>query len=108
MGHDTGHRTLSKDTKWDNAINRFVGEVSHSVVCLTPFVPWQLLHRKHNLNHNHLTKDYSHQWIMCETREDFHPLMELSVKARMLYFLFLYFVYLFTGIPDRGHVLFYG
>jgi len=108
IGHDAGHGTVSKDAKYGKIINRIVGEISHSVVCLTPYVPWQLSHRKHHLNHNHLEKDYSHQWYIREDADDLHPLIKLSQKSRMLFFPFMYFVYLFTGIPDGGHVLFYG
>eukprot|EP00571_Detonula_confervacea_P013317 CAMPEP_0172301576 /NCGR_PEP_ID=MMETSP1058-20130122/3428_1 /TAXON_ID=83371 /ORGANISM="Detonula confervacea, Strain CCMP 353" /LENGTH=390 /DNA_ID=CAMNT_0013011737 /DNA_START=186 /DNA_END=1358 /DNA_ORIENTATION=+ len=108
IGHDAGHGTVSKDNKWGKAINRVVGEITHSMVCLTPYVPWQLSHRKHHLNHNHLEKDYSHQWYIREEAKDQHPLIQASHSLRMLWFPFLYFVYLFTGIPDGGHVLFYG
>jgi len=108
IGHDAGHGTVSKNKDWGSVINRVVGEITHSVVCLTPFVPWQLSHKKHHLNHNHLEKDYSHQWYIKEDFTDVHPLMELAHATRMLFFPFLYFVYLFTGIPDGGHVLFYG
>jgi len=107
IGHDAGHGTVSKG-KWANIINRVVGEISHSVVCLTPYVPWQLSHRKHHLNHNHLEKDYSHQWYIREDRDDLHPAIKLAHSTRMLFLPVLYFVYLFTGIPDGGHVLFYG
>jgi len=108
IGHDAGHGTVSKDKKWGKTINRVVGEITHSVVCLTPYVPWQLSHRKHHLNHNHLEKDYSHQWYIREEAEDQHPLIQASHATRMLFFPFLYFVYLATGIPDGGHVIFYG
>ena len=60
IGHDAGHSTVSK-SKW---VNRVVGEVAHSMVCLTPFVPWALSHKKHHLGHNHLERDYSHQWYV--------------------------------------------
>lgn len=105
IGHDAGHDTVSKDAKW---INRVVGEVAHSVICLTPFVPWQKSHRKHHLNHNHLERDYSHQWFIREERDDLHPLIKLSHFTRNIQLPVLYFVYLFAGVPDGGHVLFYG
>lgn len=108
IGHDAGHGTVSKDTKWGKIVNRVVGEISHSMVCLTPYVPWQLSHRKHHLNHNHLEKDYSHQWYIREGYDDLHPAMKLAHSARMLYIPFLYLVYLFAGVPDGGHVFFYG
>ena len=54
IGHDAGHGTVAKNDKWTN---RLVGEIAHSVICLTPFVPWALSHRKHHLNHNHLERD---------------------------------------------------
>lgn len=107
IGHDAGHGTVSKG-KGANIINRVVGEISHSVVCLTPFVPWQLSHRKHHLNHNHVEKDYSHQWYIREERDDLHPAIKAAHATRMLFLPVLYFVYLFTGIPDGSHVLFYG
>ena len=94
--------------KWGNAINRVVGEVTHSMVCLTPFVPWALSHRKHHLHHNHLERDYSHQWYVREELDDLHPAIQLAHSTRMLFLPVLYFVYLFLGVPDGGHVLFYG
>jgi len=105
IGHDAGHGTVSKDSKW---INRVVGEIAHSAICLTPFVPWAKSHRKHHLNHNHLTRDYSHQWFIREERDDLHPLFKLSHLTRNVQLPILYFVYLFLGIPDGGHVIFYG
>lgn len=105
IGHDAGHGTVAKNEKW---INRVVGEIAHSVICLTPFVPWALSHRKHHLNHNHLEKDYSHQWFIREEREELHPLFKASHFTRNLQLPILYFVYLFTGVPDGGHVFFYG
>lgn len=56
IGHDAGHGTVSKNARYGGAINRVVGEVTHSMLCLTPFVPRRLSHRKHHLNHNHLEK----------------------------------------------------
>ena len=105
IGHDAGHGTVSKDSK---SINRIVGEIAHSVICLTPFVPWALSHRKHHLNHNHLERDYSHQWFIREERDDLHPLIKASHLTRNLQLPILYFVYLFLGVPDGGHVFFYG
>lgn len=105
IGHDAGHGTVSKDAP---LINRIVGEICHSVICLTPYVPWQLSHLKHHLNHNHLTKDYSHQWYIKEHREGQHPAIRMAYQTRMIFLPFLYFVYLVLGIPDGGHVYFYG
>lgn len=104
IGHDAGHGTVSKN-KW---ITDIVGEVSHSVFCLTPFIPWKKSHLKHHLNHNHLTRDYSHQWFIREEAEELHPLFKLSHKTRMFQLPVLYLVYLLFGIPDGGHVFFYG
>lgn len=104
IGHDAGHNVVSKDKK----INRFVGEMAHSMICLTPFIPWAKSHKKHHLGHNHLTKDYSHQWFIREESDDLHPLIKLSYKTRNLQLPILYFVYLFLGVPDGGHVIFYG
>lgn len=104
IGHDAGHSVVSKS----KSINRFVGEIAHSMICLTPFVPWAKSHRKHHLGHNHLTRDYSHQWFIREERESLHPLIKLSHWTRNLQLPILYFVYLFLGVPDGGHVLFYG
>ena len=100
IGHDAGHGTVSKNKSYGGIVNRIVGEITHSVICLTPFVPWQLSHRKHHLNHNHLEKDYSHQWFIREERDELHPAIEFFVGIRMLYLPVLYFVYLFTGVPD--------
>jgi len=104
IGHDAGHSTVSK-TKW---INRLVGEISHSAFCLTPFKPWQKSHRKHHMNHNHLTDDYSHQWFIREEKESLHPMIKVSQATRNFQLPILYFVYLFMGVPDGGHVFFYG
>ena len=108
VGHDAGHSTISKNKDYGPAINRIVGEIAHSMVCLTPFVPWALSHRKHHLNHNHLDRDYSHQWFIREERENLHPLIKASHFTRNFQLPILYFVYLFTGVPDGGHVFFYG
>jgi len=104
IGHDAGHSTISSN-KW---INRVVGEISHSMICLTPFRPWQKSHRKHHLGHNHLTRDYSHQWFIEEERDSLHPFIKASHATRNLQLPILYLVYLLAGIPDGGHVLFYG
>mmetsp|Transcript_24394 Transcript_24394/g.36185 ORF Transcript_24394/g.36185 Transcript_24394/m.36185 type:complete len:432 (-) Transcript_24394:230-1525(-) len=108
IGHDAGHGTVSKSTKFGKGINRIVGEIAHSMICLTPFVPWALSHKKHHLNHNHLEKDYSHEWMIREEADDMPPFIKATYYIRMAYLPFLYFIYLFTGIPDGGHVLFYG
>ncbi|KAL3811009.1 hypothetical protein ACHAXA_002286 [Cyclostephanos tholiformis] len=108
IGHDAGHGTVSKSRKYGDVINRLVGEVCHSAICLTPFVPWRLSHRKHHLNHNHLERDYSHQWYIREDSHDLHPLIRLAHATRMIFLPFLYFFYLVAGVPDGGHVLFYG
>ena len=108
IGHDAGHGTISKSPKVGKTINRIVGEITHSAICLTPFVPWALSHKKHHLNHNHLERDYSHQWYIREKKDDLHPLIQASHTIRMVFFPFLYFIYLFTGVPDGGHVVFYG
>merc|ERR1719253_1170987 len=104
IGHDAGHGTVS-ETRW---INRIVGEIAHSVICLTPYVPWQKSHRRHHLHHNHLERDYSHQWFIKEERDDLHPAIKLSHFTRNFQLPILYFVYLFAGVPDGGHVFFYG
>ncbi|KAL7525722.1 hypothetical protein ACHAXR_001128, partial [Thalassiosira sp. AJA248-18] len=108
IGHDAGHGTVSKNAKYGKLINRVVGEITHSMICLTPFVPWALSHRKHHLNHNHLEKDFSHQWYIKEEQGDLPAYIQASFAIRMLFFPFMYFIYLFTGIPDGGHVFFYG
>jgi omega-3 fatty acid desaturase (delta-15 desaturase) len=104
IGHDAGHSTVSKS----KSINRVVGEIAHSVVCLTPFVPWAKSHRQHHLNHNHLTKDYSHQWFIREEKDDLHPVYQASYLTRNFQLPILYLVYLLAGVPDGGHVIFYG
>jgi len=104
IGHDAGHGTVS-ETRW---INRIVGEIAHSVICLTPYVPWQKSHRRHHLHHNHLERDYSHQWFIKEERDNLHPAIKLSHFTRNFQLPILYFVYLFAGVPDGGHVFFYG
>merc|ERR1711865_629183 len=102
IGHDAGHGTVSK-TKW---INRVVGEIAHSVISVTPFVPWQKSHRRHHMHHNHIEKDYSHQWFIREEADDLHPLIKLSYKTRNFQLPILYFVYLVLGVPDGGHFFF--
>jgi len=104
IGHDAGHSVISKK----NWINHVVGEISHSIFCLTPFVPWQLSHRQHHVNHNHLTKDYSHQWFIKEQRDDLVWWIKASQATRNVQLPFLYLVYLLVGVPDGGHVFFYG
>ena len=104
IGHDAGHNTVSKN----NVINRFVGEIAHSVICLTPFVPWAKSHRMHHLNHNHLERDYSHQWYISEERDNLAGYIKAGHMTRNIMLPFLYFVYLFLGVPDGGHVFFYG
>ena len=105
IGHDAGHTTVSKDMPW---LNRMVGEIAHSVICLTPFVPWAKSHLQHHLNHNHLENDYSHQWFIREERDELHPLIKLSHWSRNFQLPILYLVYLLAGVPDGGHVIFYG
>jgi acyl-lipid omega-3 desaturase len=109
IGHDAGHATVSKHSMYGRHINRMVGELAHSVVCLTPFVPWQKSHLQHHLNHNHLTNDYSHQWFLREEAHHLDGWIQLSYQTRnMLQLPWLYLVYLLLGIPDGGHVYFYG
>lgn len=105
IGHDAGHGTVSKSHLW---VNRVVGEIAHSVVCLTPFVPWAKSHLKHHLNHNHLERDYSHQWFIREEKDSLPAWFMLAYELRNLQLPFLYLVYLLFGIPDGGHVFFYG
>jgi omega-3 fatty acid desaturase (delta-15 desaturase) len=104
IGHDAGHTTVS-NTNW---INRVVGEISHSIFCLTPFVPWQKSHLKHHLNHNHLERDYSHQWFIREEADDLPIYYKWARETSKLQLPILYLVYLLLGIPDGGHVFFYG
>jgi acyl-lipid omega-3 desaturase len=104
IGHDAGHATVSPDKR----INRWVGEIAHSMICLTPFRPWQRSHQLHHLGHNHLTRDYSHQWFIKEDRDTLHPFIQWSHRTRNLQLPILYLVYLLAGIPDGGHVWFYG
>lgn len=104
IGHDAGHGTVSKD----NWINHLVGEISHSIFCLTPFVPWKKSHLKHHLNHNHLTRDYSHQWFIREEKDELPAVFQWSYLTRNVQLPILYLVYLLAGVPDGGHVFFYG
>jgi omega-3 fatty acid desaturase (delta-15 desaturase) len=108
IGHDAGHTTISKDRKYGKKINRVVGEIAHSMICLTPFVPWSKSHLKHHMNHNHLERDYSHQWVIKEEQEDLPPLIKLAYETRILQLPVLYLAYLLFGVPDGGHVFFYG
>merc|ERR1712232_536648 len=105
MGHDAGHSLISKKFPW---LNQVVGEISHSMFCLTPYVPWKLSHRKHHTYHNHLERDYSHQWFVREDRDELEWWIKASHATRNVQLPILYFVYLFLGVPDGGHVLFYG
>jgi len=108
IGHDAGHSTVSKS----KSINRVVGEIAHSAICLTPFVPWAKSHRQHHLNHNHITKDYSHQWFIKEEKEELFAnaasWFEPAYNTRVWQLPILYMVYLLAGVPDGGHVFFYG
>jgi omega-3 fatty acid desaturase (delta-15 desaturase) len=105
IGHDAGHSLISKSKPFLNGV---VGEISHSMFCLTPFVPWQLSHRKHHLNHNHLTRDYSHQWFVREEQDDLPSWIKLSYETRNFQLPLLYLIYLLAGVPDGGHVFLYG
>ena len=105
IGHDAGHSLISKKHPW---LNHIVGEIAHSVVCLTPFVPWQLSHRKHHVHHNHLERDYSHQWFIREQADDLEWWIKAGHATRNVQLPFLYMIYLIAGIPDGGHVFFYG
>lgn len=104
IGHDAGHGTVSRE----NWINRVVGEISHSVFCLTPFIPWKKSHLLHHLNHNHITRDYSHQWFVREQADDLPEVFKIAHKTRMFQLPILYLGYLLLGVPDGGHVFFYG
>jgi acyl-lipid omega-3 desaturase len=108
IGHDAGHTTVSKHRKYGNGINRIVGEIAHSMICLTPFIPWKKSHLQHHLNHNHIDRDYSHQWFVREESHNLHPLIQLSYQTRNVQLPILYLVYLLLGVPDGGHVYFYG
>jgi omega-3 fatty acid desaturase (delta-15 desaturase) len=106
IGHDAGHSLISKKHKW---LNNFVGEISHSMFCLTPFIPWRLSHRKHHVHHNHVEKDYSHQWFVRENKDELEWWIKASHATRNIQLPILYFVYLMVGVPDGGHVIpFYG
>ena len=105
IGHDAGHTTISKERPY---LNRIVGELTHSVVCLTPFVPWKKSHLRHHMHHNHLTKDYSHQWFIREEFGQLDDWIQASHATRNVQLPLLYLVYLVLGIPDGGHVYFYG
>lgn len=104
IGHDAGHNTVSKRS-W---VNNVVGEIAHSVCCLTPFIPWKKSHLQHHLNHNHLSRDYSHQWFIREEADDLPAVFKASYKTRNFQLPILYMVYLLLGVPDGGHVFFYG
>mmetsp|Transcript_15804 Transcript_15804/g.36591 ORF Transcript_15804/g.36591 Transcript_15804/m.36591 type:complete len:447 (+) Transcript_15804:110-1450(+) len=106
IGHDAGHQLISKKFKW---LNTAVGEIAHSVFCLTPYVPWQKSHKRHHTFHNHLERDYSHQWFVREQKDELDWWIKGSHATRNLHLPFLYFVYLCLGVPDGGHVIpFYG
>lgn len=105
IGHDAGHSTVSKS----KTVNRIVGEIAHSMICLTPFQPWAKSHKQHHLNHNHLERDYSHQWYIREEQDELADYIKFAASTRNPLLLpILYFIYLFVGIPDGGHVIFYG
>lgn len=104
IGHDAGHSVVSNK----NWVNQVVGEMAHSVFCLTPFVPWQLSHRRHHVHHNHLTRDYSHQWFVREESDELAWWIKLAYETRILQLPILYLIYLLGGIPDGGHVVFFG
>ena len=108
IGHDAGHTTISKDRKHGKTINRVVGEIAHSMICLTPFVPWSKSHLKHHMNHNHLERDYSHQWVIKEELDNLPPFIKVAYETRILQLPILYLAYLLFGVPDGGHVFFYG
>jgi len=60
------------------------------------------------MKHNHLTDDYSHQWFIREEKDSLHPVIKMSQATRNFQLPILYLVYLLVGVPDGGHVFFYG
>ena len=104
IGHDAGHGLINRPKK-NNKVNDIVGEVAHSIFCLTPFAPWRRSHKLHHLHHNHVTDDFSHQWFI---REDGLPdWIKNAYLLRNLQLPFLYLTYLAIGIPDGSHFFFY-
>ncbi|GMH61714.1 hypothetical protein TrLO_g7549 [Triparma laevis f. longispina] len=107
LGHDAGHGLISPNPK----VNEIVGELCHGCFCGTPFWGWKESHARHHMGHNHLTNDYSHQWfILPEAKKVSNEIesvwwMKLGYDLRAIQLPFLYFIYLYIGIPDGNHFI---
>lgn len=98
VGHDCGHGTFSDNKK----INKIIGHITHGSI-LVPFFAWQLSHRRHHMNHNHVKNDYSYKWFTPDQEPSFAAKVFTQNKfiATILPF-FGWPVYLF-GIDDGSH-----
>lgn len=98
VGHDCGHGSFSR-LGW---INDVCGHICHAPL-MVPYWPWQLSHRLHHTNHNHLTNDTSHPWL-TEAQEAEMNLLHLFLLHSPWAALFKYTViYLALGRRDGSH-----
>ena len=103
IGHDCGHHLFSTN----KFLNYFFGELTHSLILLTPYHQWKSSHLQHHLHHNHFSKDFSHKNILLS--EKIHrlknPYYYLGYKLRYIYPIIAWPMYLYIGIPDGSHVI---
>jgi len=106
VGHDCGHTTFSPS----QPVNELMGEVSHSVLLCTPFAAWRRSHHRHHSYHNHIKEDYSHMWFTESQRPKIMKLPHLVAhySIRVATPFLNWFVYLYVGQPDGGHLFLYG
>jgi acyl-lipid omega-3 desaturase len=101
VGHDCGHGTFSDST----ILNDIIGHLTHGSI-LVPYYPWQLSHRRHHMNHNHVDKDYSHPWYTPDKLEKpefwLARMMEDFPFARFVFPFIGWPLYLY-GMPDGSH-----
>ena len=70
LGHDAGHRAISKDT----FLNDLIGHLSHSILIGSSFTYWKFVHNKHHAEPNHPEMD-------PDTKED-NPFSLTTTKAK--------------------------
>eukprot|EP00035_Acanthoeca_spectabilis_P001001 m.76873 g.76873 ORF g.76873 m.76873 type:complete len:410 (+) comp10559_c1_seq2:164-1393(+) len=101
VGHDCGHGNFS-EYEW---LNDLLGHVTHGSI-LVPYWPWRLSHKRHHMFHNHVDKDYSHEWVTAEKKAAVaYPMTEFADNnpwiAPILPFVG-WQLYL-LGLPDGSH-----
>ena len=100
-GHDCGHGSFSDSY----VLNTVMGHISHTPL-LVPFSTWAESHRLHHINHNHVKKDFSHNWIP-EHVKNRKPLSIKILQYSGLVPIIGWFLYM-AGAVDGGHWLPFG